>query len=222
LKTVLYIDNDLAAVQEIEQLFFVLGYKLIHVPTCAKAREVIDSKSIKIIVSEVDLPDGDGISLFGELRTLKEFASTLLILFSNKSDTYIQVLGLETGADDFWTKPMNKRLVQAKLKTMLARYEKGGRGDHESKFNINRDKFVVEYKGREIVLPRKEFEILNLLYYNRGKVLNREQIKDEIWTKSDKHVNARTVDVHIKNIRELIGQRFIKTIKGVGYKFNEI
>ena len=221
MKTALYIDSDLSSLDELEHIFHVIGYKLIHVPTLIKAKEFLDSKSIKMIISEVDIADGDGITFFTELRTNKEFQHVLMILCSSKVDTYVQVLGLESGADDYWIKPLNKRLHQAKLKSLLNRSEKNGKVYNDGKLLINREKFVVGYKGKEFALPRKEFEILHLLYNNKGKVLNREQIKEEIWTKVDKNVNARTVDVHIKNIRELIGPRFIKTIKGVGYKFNE-
>ena len=198
-----------------------LGYQLFYASSLAEALETLKEKTFHLIISEVDLLDGDGISLFSDLRKKKDLQTAILILCSSKTDTYIQVIGLESGADDYWTKPINKRLYYAKLKSLVALTDKTFRSDQHYHLHINRDKFVVEYKGKEIILPRKEFEILFYLYHNKGNVINRDKIKEEIWTNSEKTVNSRTIDVHIKNIRELIGHKFIKTVKGVGYKFVE-
>jgi two-component system alkaline phosphatase synthesis response regulator PhoP len=219
LKTALYIDNNLALVDEMTNICDSLGLKLVQASTLEKAREIIAKNPPQLIISEIDLADGDGIEFCHELRKNKDYIKAGLVMVSEKNDAYIQVIAFEAGADDYFVKPVNRRLVQAKLKSILRRIEGNVAINKTSELHINREKFLVEYKGKEISLPRKEFEILALLFNNKGKVYNRDKIKEEIWVNKGTGVNSRTVDVHIKNIREIIGPKFIKTIKGVGYKF---
>ena len=218
-KSALYIDHDLAFADELDGIAGVLGFKLLHTATLEKAREIVQKYLPQLIIAEIDLPDGDGIGFCQELRKIKEFQKAGIVLVSEKTDAYIQVLAFEAGADDYFTKPLNKRLAQARLKSILRRLEQYNGYQKSNDLIINREKFLVEYKGREISLPRKEFEILSLLFNHKGKVFNRDRIKEEVWTNKGAGVNSRTVDVHIKNIREIIGPKFIKTVKGVGYKF---
>jgi len=219
LKILLYIDNDLAMVDEMMAMAESLSLKLMHAATLERAREIIAKGIPHLILAEIDLADGDGIGFCQELRKNKDFNKVGLVLISEKTDSYIQVLAFEAGADDYFVKPLNKRLAMARLNSIIRRIETTAGAVKNSELQINRDKFLVEYKGKEISLPRKEFEILTLLYNNKGKVFNRDKIKEEIWLNKGSGVNSRTVDVHIKNIREIIGSKFIQTIKGVGYKF---
>jgi two-component system, OmpR family, alkaline phosphatase synthesis response regulator PhoP len=218
-KTVLYIDNDLAMVDEMAAIVESMGFKLVHASTLERARQIMAQQIPHLIVSEIDLADGDGIGFCQELRKMKEYGRIGLVLISEKTDSYIQVLAFEAGADDYLVKPVNKRLTQARLQAILRRSDVNYGTTKNSELQINRETFLIEYKGKEISLPRKEFEILALLINNKGKVFNRDKIKEEIWVNKGAGVNSRTVDVHIKNIRETIGAKFIKTIKGVGYKF---
>lgn len=219
MKTVVFIDSDLGFADENVPVFEALGLKVHQASTLEKGRILIGRIQPRIIVSEVDLPDGDGISLFLELRKQKEFNKVALILISEKKDSYIQVMAYEAGVDDYFIKPLNKRLFAARLKSLQRRLDGPNAVSKNPDLYINRDKFIIEYKGREITLPRKEFEILSLLFNHKGIVFNRDKIKEVVWATKANGVNSRTVDVHIKNIRELIGPRFIKTVKGVGYKF---
>ncbi len=219
MKTVLYIDNDLAMVDEMVTMVEAMGFKLFHASTLERARQIMLQQTPHLIISEIDLSDGDGIGFCQELRNTREYSKVALVLISEKSDSYIQVLGFEAGADDYLLKPINKRLAQARLQALLRRSDVNYGVSKTNELHINREAFLVEYKGKEISLPRKEFEILALLIAHKGKVFNRDRIKEEIWLNKGAGVNSRTVDVHIKNIRETIGSKFIKTIKGVGYKF---
>lgn len=219
LKIALYIDNNLAMVDEIMSLVEFVGLKMVHASTIERARELMIKNIPQIIISEIDLSDGDGIDFCQELRKSRDFNRVGLVLVSAKTDSYIQVLAFEAGADDYFIKPINKRLAQARLQSIMRRVDSNSLHAKGSELQINRDKFLVEYKGKELSLPRKEFEILALLFNNKGKVFNRDRIKEEVWLNKGTGVNSRTVDVHIKNIRETIGAKFIKTIKGVGYKF---
>lgn len=221
LKTAFYIDHDLSFADEFQSITDTLGFKLVHTATVDKFKQHLNKLNPALIIAEMDLPDGDGISLCQEIRKNKELSKVPFILVSAKSDIYIQVLAYESGADEYMIKPLNKRLVISRLRSLLRRSE-GNVGSIAVKHPdlvINREKFTVEYRGKEINLPRKEFEILFLLYTNKGIVYNRDRIKEEIWQNKGSGVNSRTIDVHIKNIREIIGARFIKTIKGVGYKY---
>lgn len=219
MKTAIYIDNDLALIDDVHVITDGLHLKMIHAATLEKARELVIKNNPNLIISEVDLADGDGISFCHEMRRQKEFQRTGIVLVSAKNDSYIQVMAFEAGADDYLVKPLNKRLMAARLRSLLRRLDGPALNNNRNELMINREKFLVEYKGKEISLPRKEFEILALLYHNKGLVFNRDRIKEEIWINKGTGVNSRTVDVHIKNIREIIGPKFIKTVKGVGYKY---
>lgn len=219
MKSLLYIDNDLAQLDEVKGAVEKLGMKFAHAATLEKAREIVSREVPQLIVCEVDLVDGDGISFCVESRKNKDLNQMGIVLTSIKTDAYIQVMAFEGGADEYFLKPLNKRLFTARLKSLLRRLDGNTQQARKNELVINREKFLVEYKGKEITLPRKEFEILSLLYHHRGMVFNRDRIKEEIWINKGKGVNSRTVDVHIKNIREVIGPKFIKTVKGVGYKY---
>lgn len=219
MKSLLYIDNALSQQDEIQQAAEKIGLKFLHAATLEKAKEIIAKEPPQLIVCEVDLVDGDGISFCIEIRKNKDFNNTGIVLTSVKTDAYIQVMAFEGGADEYFLKPLNKRLFSARLKSLLRRIDNSVNPSRKNELVINREKFLIEYKGKEITLPRKEFEILSLLYHHRGMVFNRDRIKEEIWLNKGKGVNSRTVDVHIKNIREIIGPKFIKTVKGVGYKY---
>jgi two-component system alkaline phosphatase synthesis response regulator PhoP len=218
-KSLLYIDNDLSQQDEVQQATEKMGMKFYHASTLEKAKDIISKEPPQLIVCEVDLVDGDGISFCIETRKNKDFNHTGIVLTSTKTDAYIQVMAFEGGADEYFLKPLNKRLFSARLKSLLRRIDTNNNSNRRNDLVINREKFLIEYKGKEITLPRKEFEILSLLYNHRGMVFNRDRIKEEIWLNKGKGVNSRTVDVHIKNIREIIGPKFIKTVKGVGYKY---
>jgi two-component system alkaline phosphatase synthesis response regulator PhoP len=144
------------------------------------------------------------------------------VSYLSRSEDYSQVACLEAGADDFIKKPIRPRVLVAKIKSLLRRAERSD--DKVQKTNssvvINRDKFVVEIMGQIISLPKKEFELLELLVAQPGKVFNRDQILASVWG-NETIVGERTIDVHIRKLREKLGDDYIRTIKGVGYTFNE-
>lgn len=216
----LIVEPDLAIAHELKGMIESMGIQVFHALSFERAKELALKNLPHFIISEIDLPDSDGLILCQEIKKLAVFSGIPFIISTSKNDAYIQIMGYESGVDDFVFKPFNKRLVSAKLKSLLRRLNMGMKhGASKNELVINREKFIIEYKGKDLILPRKEFEILCLLYYNKGIVFNRDKIKHEVWKEKSALVNSRTIDVHIKNIRELIGDKFIKTIKGVGYKF---
>ena len=162
----------------------------------------------------------DGIEACERLRMDKRFENTVILFLSARGEDYSQVAAFESGADDYVTKPIKPRIFNSKVKAMLRRFLKddiGGSlvlGDME----INAEEYKVIQKGEEITLPRKEFELLYLLASKPGKVFKRLKIMESVWG-SDVVVGDRTIDVHIRKLREKLGDDYFKTVKGVGYKF---
>ena len=169
------------------------------------------------------MPGMDGIEACEAIRTNPNIASTLIAFLSARGEDYSQVAGFDAGADDYITKPIRPKVLVSRVKALLRRNVKESepvgnieRGD----LLINLEKYQVFRDGEVVDMPRKEFELLHLLASKPGKVFSRDSIMDRVWG-SEVVVGGRTIDVHIRKIREKIGDDRIKTIKGVGYKFEE-
>jgi two-component system alkaline phosphatase synthesis response regulator PhoP len=173
-----------------------------------------------LIILDVMMPELDGIETCRELRNIKDFKSTLITFLTARNEDYSQIAGFDVGADDYITKPIKPRLLISRINAMLRRMnidlpsEKMKVGDIE----VDREKYAVYNKGEQIVLPRKEFELLSLLISKPGRVFTREEIMSKVWG-NDTIVGDRTIDVHIRKLREKLGESYFKTVKGVGYKF---
>ena len=150
----------------------------------------------------------------------KRFENTVILFLSARGEDYSQVAAFESGADDYVTKPIKPRIFNSKVKAMLRRFLKDDVGDSLvlGDMEINVEEYKVIQKGDEITLPRKEFELLYLLASKPGKVFKRLKIMESVWG-SDVVVGDRTIDVHIRKLREKLGDDYFKTVKGVGYKF---
>jgi two-component system alkaline phosphatase synthesis response regulator PhoP len=187
----------------------------------AKAREIIPH----LIILDVMMPEMDGIEACDEIRKIPELSNTIITFLSARGEDYSQIAGFEAGADDYITKPVKPKIFVSKVKALLKRYkpsevEKNADSSiiRVGDITIDKNRYVVLKDEREMVLPRKEFELLFYLSSEPGKVFTREEIYDNIWG-SGVVVGDRTIDVHIRKLREKIGSEHIKTIKGVGYKF---
>lgn len=221
---ILLVDNDYAYASESMEFLEQKGYKVWLALSAQKAKEIIQSITPDIIFLEVDLADSNGIELCTELRKKSHLNNTFIAFQSKQSDNFIQISALNAGADDYLIKPVSSRLLLSKINSYTRRLVPGPvtSRNAENKIDqliIDHEKYVV-YKGdKELELPKKQFEILWLMYRNPRKVFSREDLKNELW-EDPNTVNNRTIDVHIKKLREIIGDRFIKTIKGVGYKLD--
>jgi two-component system alkaline phosphatase synthesis response regulator PhoP len=185
----------------------------------AKALEVMPH----LIVLDVMMPEMDGIETCKEIRQLPILKNTIVIFLTARGEDYSQIAGFEAGADDYVTKPVKPRVLVSRVKALLRRYKEepgkeSGNIVNLNEFTIDREKYVVIKKGHEYNLPRKEFELLSLLASKPNRVFSREEILSSIWG-DDVIVGDRTIDVHVRKIREKLGTPNIKTIKGVGYKF---
>ncbi len=175
----------------------------------------------QLIILDVMMPVMDGIETCNEIREIPELASTIVVFLTARGEDYSQIAGFEAGADDYITKPVKPKVLVSRIKALLRRYK-----EPESQpviielkdFTINREKYLILKDDGEISLPKKEFELLVLLASKPDKVFTREEIFAKVWG-NDVIVGDRTIDVHIRKIRAKLGLTSIKTVKGVGYKF---
>jgi two-component system alkaline phosphatase synthesis response regulator PhoP len=169
------------------------------------------------------MPKMDGIETCQVIRKDLNLAQPLIAFLTARAEDYAQIAGFEAGGDDYISKPIRPRLLISKIEALLRRLEKSGGievNQGERSIKIDREKFTVEIEGKELLLPKKEFELLELLASRPGKVYNREQILAIVWG-NETIVGERTIDVHIRKLREKLGDDYIRTIKGIGYTFNE-
>jgi len=205
-----------------------LGYNLTKegydVTTSTSGKEAVElAKKIKpdLILLDVMMPEMDGIETCQEIRGVDDIKNTLIAFLSARGEDYSQVAGLDAGADDYITKPIKPRLLVSRVKAILRRksgVEEVNANEQEGNIRIDREKYLVYKEGEELSFPKKEFELLALLISKPGKVFTREVILESVWG-GEVVVGDRTIDVHIRKLREKLGDHYIKTIKGVGYKF---
>ncbi len=197
------------------------GYKVITAENGMEAVKKAKKEKPQLIILDVMMPEMDGIEACELIRKIPELKDVIVTFLTARGEDYSQVAGFDAGADDYITKPIKPKVLVSKVKALLRRYK-----DHEKQENvlkignltIDRDAYKILLKGKEIILPRKEFELLSLLTSKPGKVFKREEILDKVWG-NEVIVGGRTIDVHIRKLREKIGDNTFKTVKGVGYKF---
>lgn len=174
-----------------------------------------------LILLDVMMPGMDGMETCDQIRKTEGLEGTLIAFLTARGEDYSQVAGFDAGADDYITKPIKPKVLISRIKALLRRYGQSVQSDNLQTFgnlSIDLDKYQVSLDGEKLNLPRKEFELLSLLISRPGKVFHRDEILDKIWG-NDVVVGGRTIDVHIRKLREKIGDKAIKTVKGVGYKF---
>jgi two-component system alkaline phosphatase synthesis response regulator PhoP len=184
---------------------------------------IVLAKKVKpqLIVLDLMMPKMDGITTCKELREIDEFKSTLITFLTARDEDYSQIAGFESGADDYITKPIKPKVFISRIKGLMRRLENKGvpQSIKVGGIEIDREKYVVIKEGVEIDLPKKEFELLSLLASKPGRVFTREEILNKVWG-NETIVGDRTIDVHIRKLREKISEDLIKTIKGIGYKLD--
>ncbi|NND88716.1 MAG: response regulator transcription factor [Flavobacteriaceae bacterium] len=174
-----------------------------------------------LIILDVMMPEMDGIEACEKIRNMPELSETVITFFTARGEDYSQVAGFEAGADDYITKPIKPKVLISKVKALLRRFREVEQATPTIKLGnliINREEYKITLNKKEMILPRKEFELLALLASKPGKVFKREEILDQVWG-NEVVVGGRTIDVHIRKLREKIGDNKFKTVKGVGYKF---
>lgn len=177
-----------------------------------------------IIILDVMMPDMDGIETCREIRNNENLKNVLITFLTARGEDYSQIAGFDAGADDYITKPIKPRVLVSRVNALLRRYQETELSNEDAQkivigdIVIDREAYIVKLKGQEFHLPKKEFELLALLASKPGKVYSREKILKKVWG-DDVVVGDRTIDVHIRKLREKLGDEYIRTVKGVGYKF---
>lgn len=186
-----------------------------------------------LIIMDVMMPQMDGIETCIEIRKIYALKDTIIAFLTARSEDYSQIAGFESGGDDYITKPIRPKVLISRIRALLKRAdartlqsaaELAAQSDvavAQSSISIDRQRYVVTVRGREVTMPRKEFELLELLHSKPDKVFSRDEIFDAVWG-DNVIVGDRTIDVHIRKLREKIGEDYIVTIKGVGYKFTDV
>lgn len=222
-------DIKILLVDDEPDILEIVGYNLSNegyqISTAKNGQEAV-SKAKKeqphLIIMDVMCQEWMGIEACEQIRKIPELSETVITFLTARGEDYSQVAGFDAGADDYITKPIKPKVLVSKVKALLRRFkeEENGLGSivKVGEIIINRDEYKIIQEGEEIILPRKEFELLSLLASRPGKVFKREEILDKVWG-NEVIVGGRTIDVHIRKLREKIGDDHFKTVKGVGYKF---
>jgi len=225
-----YGDYKILLVDDEKDIIEFLSYNLkregFQVNAAYNGRQAIEKATKEkphLIIMDVMMPEMDGISAVTEIRKNPELDETLIIFLTARSEDYSQIAGLEAGADDYVSKPIKPKVLVSKLIALLRRSVKKGKLEiiKVNDLVIDQEQFVVIKNNEQIILPKKEFKLLKLLAVSPNKVFTREEIFSKVWG-DDVIVGDRTIDVHIRKIREKIGVDYIRTVKGIGYKLEEI
>jgi len=219
---ILVVDDDPDIIEIISYNLKIKNYKVFSCYNGTDSIKIAEKEKPDLIILDVMMPGMDGIQVCEKLRSKNEFNNTIIMFLSARGEDFTHIAAYDAGADDFVNKPLKPRLLISKVRSLLRRTNKINNVS-SMKLNfkgliIDKEEYTVKIKGEKLILPRKEFELLFMLSSNNGKVIKREEIMNQIWGE-DVIVGDRTIDVHIRKLRKKIGSNFIKTIKGIGYKF---
>ncbi len=196
------------------------GYQIIEAKDGEQGLELAIKEKPHLIILDIMMPKMDGIEMCGKVREVASLKNTLITFFTARGEDFSKLAGFDVGADDYITKPIKPKILVSKVGALLRRLKnensslKVDLGD----ITIDREKYIIIKSGEKINLPRKQFELFSLLASNPGKVFKREAILNNVWG-NEVVVGDRTIDVHIRKLREKIGEKRFKTVKGVGYKY---
>ena len=219
---ILLVDDEPDILEILKYNLSSQGYQIYTAKNGIEGVEKAKKKIPHLIILDVMMPEMDGIEACEIIRNTKGLENTIITFLTARGEDYSQVAGFDAGADDYITKPIKPKLLVSKIKALLRRLSEDKNLSEDvlkvGNIEINREEYKVINKGAEIILPRKEFELLALLASKPDKVFKREVILDKVWGQ-EVVVGGRTIDVHIRKLREKIGDNHFKTVKGVGYKF---
>ena len=220
-KKILVVDDEVDILELLKYNLKKEGYNVKTVTNGIDAIETAKNFFPDLVLLDIMMPHQDGVETCRQLRELPEMENTFIIFLTARAEEYSEVAAFDIGADDYITKPIKPRALMSRIGAIFRR------GDVKSKdvnhitvgdLTIDRTSYTIMIKDKKITLPKKEFQLLYFLAQNPNKVFSRDDLLQNIWG-TDVYVLARTVDVHIRKVREKIGEGFIRTVKGVGYKF---
>ena len=219
---VLLVDDEQDILEIVGYNLSLEGYQVFTAKNGIEAVSKAKKKQPHLVILDVMMPEMDGIETCEIMRNTPGLENTIITFLTARGEDYSQLAGFEAGADDYIQKPIKPKVLVSKVKALLRRSKEQQPDDSDiytvGNLVINREEYKVVNNGQEMVLPRKEFELLALLTSKPDKVFKREVILEKVWG-NEVVVGGRTIDVHIRKLREKIGDDHFKTIKGVGYKF---
>ncbi len=221
---ILIVDDEPDILEFLQYNLHKEGYTVITASDGEEGILLAEREKPHLIILDIMMPKMDGVEVCRQLRTKPEFDKTVIAFLTAREEDYSQIAALEVGGDDYITKPIRPRVLLSRIKALLRRNERIDIQENQTGITkmgdlvINAENVTVQKGERVIELAKKEFELLTLLVSKPGKVFSREEIFNKVWG-TDVIVGNRTIDVHIRKLREKIGEDYIKTIKGIGYKF---
>jgi two-component system alkaline phosphatase synthesis response regulator PhoP len=218
---ILLVDDEPDVIEIIRYNLEQEGYNVKTASNGKEALQKAQKNTPHLIIMDVMMPEMDGIEACEELRSDPIFNDTIIMFLTARGEDYSYVAAFDAGADDYVTKPIKPKIIVSKVKALLRRLKKEEENQDKiqlGKLIIDKEQYEVTHKGKTFSLPRKEFELLYLLASKPDKVVKREKIMEVVWG-SEVVVGDRTIDVHIRKLREKVGDKYFKTVKGVGYKF---
>ena len=219
---ILLVDDDPDIIELLEYNLTKEGFDTASATDGLQALEVAKKFKPDLILLDVMMPKMDGIETARQLRLLSEFKDTYILFLTARAEEYTEVAAFDVGADDYVVKPIKPRALLSRLKALLRRDSQQSEAEDKLEIGslfINRVNYTVLNDGKSLVMPKKEFELLSFLAHHPNKVFSRDELLEKVWG-SDVYVVERTVDVHIRKLREKIPEYYIKTLKGVGYMFS--
>jgi two-component system, OmpR family, alkaline phosphatase synthesis response regulator PhoP len=223
---ILLVDDEIDILEFLSYNLEKEGYKVFTASNGADAIKIAEKNQPHLILLDVMMPEMDGITACEEIRKIPSLNNTLIAFLTARGEDYSQIAGFEAGADDYITKPIRPKVLLSRVKALLKRSGESGPVSFTENSGtvsignliIDKERYLIRINDEEMILPRKEFELLSLLVSKPSKVFTREEIYSSVWGENVV-VGDRTIDVHIRKLREKIGNDHIKTLKGVGYKF---
>ncbi len=219
---ILLVDDDPDIIELLEYNLTKEGYDIASANDGLQALEVAKKFKPDLVLLDVMMPKMDGIETARQIRLLSEFKETYILFLTARAEEYTEVAAFDVGADDYVVKPIKPRALLSRLKAILRRDAQQAETEDKLEIGslfINRVNYTVLNNGKPLVMPKKEFELLSFLAHHPNKVFSRDELLEKVWG-SDVYVVERTVDVHIRKLREKIPESYIKTLKGVGYMFS--
>lgn len=222
-KTILIVDDEQDLLDLIEYNLHKAGYEVLTADNGTDGIRLAREHLPDLILLDIMMPNMSGIEVCEILRKDEKLRSAPIVFLTARNDEKTEIRGLDSGADDFLTKPISTTKMVSRINAVLRRYDEIGQHGTVIRVHdltIDRDRYLVRKGDQEFQLPRKEFELLFFLASRKGKVLDRQTLLNEVWG-DNVYVVDRTIDVHIRKIREKLGDDCIETVKGVGYRFKE-
>ena len=219
---ILLVDDDPDILELLEYNLAKENFQLAKASDGKEALEIAKEFKPNLVILDVMMPVMDGIETARQMKLLPEFKNTIILFLTARGEEYTEIAAFEAGGTDYVVKPIKPRALVSRIKAMLSR--EGGPEDSQDVIQIgdliiNRTQYLATFQGRNLILPKKEFELLSFLAKHPNKVFNRDELLENVWG-SYVYVVERTVDVHIRKLREKIPEYYIKTLKGVGYLFS--